>query len=126
MRREPKGFQLKNLKTLRFQFLSDEVIAEMHAMPEGLETAEFWGLRERVSRVDTPLMRILARLPRTLKVLALSILEESDSDWLYRGYISQPVSGLSLPFEHLSQLQSLKVWGCAVDNDFFCKCRESL
>jgi hypothetical protein len=46
-------------------------------------------------------------------------MEESDSDWLYRGYIQQPVNGLTLGLAGLPDLRAISLWGCAVDNDFF-------
>ena len=110
------------LKEIKFDFLNDLLFSTLPHAPRlsqctALRSAEFSGLREPTTRVEHILTLLLPKLPSSLVSLKLFLFEDSDNDWLFRGYVPQPVGSLNESWSNLSQIQELVIHGSALDNE---------
>jgi PX domain len=106
---------------LRFDFLNDnnfQSILELIKNGKSLQYLTLKGLRKDLrSTMSRILSEIIPAISsRHLLSLRIEILEETDSDWMYRGYIEPP--SVFNDFASLSQLKSLFIRGLAIGDEF--------
>ena len=114
--------EMPNLKKLKFDFLNDSLIQRFLRFPSFsvdsvLTDFKLSGIRDPLIKVDQVVKFLLPKLPTSLRNLEICIFEDSDQDWLFRGYVPNPVGSLSESWSNLRNLEKLILHGTAIDNE---------